>query len=223
VVGKAHKASAITYREAKKGAVEAHNFSSIASVTTIHLSNERKRDSKSVVSSKTLAKLVYSIGTSKVSEDGTEDEIDDKEEDTEEDKNPSASKKVAIEGMRIVVGKKTNKKAMLFDTESMDKEGEGDKGDGGAEGERELDDSEETDHSEAGESSGGEGEREEREEMEYNKDWKKINKTMNANMASATAQLNSNSEHEEDEESSKEGEKFNVQIFFTFVETDTFD
>jgi hypothetical protein len=93
--------------------------------------HECKRDAKSVASSKTLAKSVYSIGTSKVSEDRTEDEIDDKEEETEEDKNPSANKKVAIEGMRIVIGKKKNKKAMLSDTELMDKEGEGDKGNGG--------------------------------------------------------------------------------------------
>ena len=86
VVGKAHEASAITYGEAEEGAIEAHNFSSNASLTTIHSSNERKRDAKSVASFKTLAKLVYSIGTSKVSEDGTEDEIDDEEEETEEDK-----------------------------------------------------------------------------------------------------------------------------------------
>jgi hypothetical protein len=115
---------------------------------------------------------------------------------------------VAIEGMRIVIGKKKNKKAMLSDTESMDEGGEGDKGDGEAEGERELDDSEETDHSKEEEPSGGEGGREEREEMEYYVDWKKIIKTMNANMASATEQLNSNSEDEEDEDSSKEGENF---------------
>jgi hypothetical protein len=42
VAGEAHKASAITYREAKERAVKAHNVSSKASVTTIHLSNERK-------------------------------------------------------------------------------------------------------------------------------------------------------------------------------------
>ncbi len=48
VAGKAHKASAITYGEAKEGAVEAHNFSSKASVTTIHSSNKRKRDARTV-------------------------------------------------------------------------------------------------------------------------------------------------------------------------------
>jgi hypothetical protein len=46
VAGKAHESSAITYREAKGGAVKAHNFSSKASVTMIHSSNKRKRDAK---------------------------------------------------------------------------------------------------------------------------------------------------------------------------------
>jgi hypothetical protein len=69
VAGKAHEVSAITYREAKEGAVEAHNFSSKASVTTIHLSNKRKRDAKSVVTAKMLAKSGNSIDTSKVTED----------------------------------------------------------------------------------------------------------------------------------------------------------
>jgi hypothetical protein len=36
VAGKAHEASAITYGEAKEGALEAHNFSSSASITTTH-------------------------------------------------------------------------------------------------------------------------------------------------------------------------------------------
>ncbi len=52
VAGKAHKASAITYREAKEGAVKAHNFSSKASVTTIHSSNKRKSDARTVASAK---------------------------------------------------------------------------------------------------------------------------------------------------------------------------
>ncbi len=208
VAGKAHEASAITYGEAKEGAIKAHNFSSNASLTMIHSSNERKRDAKSVASSKTLAKLVYSIDTSKVTEDRMEDEKEDEEEESEDNKNPSANKKVAIEGMWIVIGKKKNKKAMLSETELMDEEGEGDKDDREDEGERELGNSEETDQSKEEEPSGEEGEREEREEMEDNEDWKKINETMNANMASATAQLNSNLEDEEDEESSKEGGSF---------------
>jgi hypothetical protein len=94
VAGKAHKASAITYREAKEGAVEGHNFSSKASVTTIHLSNKRKRDAKSVATAKTLAKSVYSIDTSKVTEDRTEDENTGKEEESEDNGNLGASKRL---------------------------------------------------------------------------------------------------------------------------------
>ncbi len=94
VAGKAHEASAITYGEAKEGAVKAHNFSSKASVTTIHSSNKRKRKAKSVTTAKTLAKLVYSINTSKVTEDGTEDENTSKEEESDNNGNPGASKNV---------------------------------------------------------------------------------------------------------------------------------
>ncbi len=79
VAGKAHKASAITYGEAKEAAVEAHILSSKASVTMIHLSNKRKRDASSVATAKMLAKLVYSIDTSKVTEDRTEDKNTSKE------------------------------------------------------------------------------------------------------------------------------------------------
>jgi hypothetical protein len=106
VAGKAHKASAIIYGEAKEGAVEAHNFSSKASVTTIHSSNKRKRDAKSVGTAKTLAESVYSIDTSKVTEDGTEDENNGKEEESDDNGNPGASKKIAIEGMQVFIGKK---------------------------------------------------------------------------------------------------------------------
>ncbi len=106
MAGKAHKASAITYREAKEGAVEARNFSSKASVTTIHSSNKRKRDAKSIATAKMLAKLVYSIDTSKVTEDGIEDENTGKEEEIEDNGNPGARKKIVIEGMHVLVWKK---------------------------------------------------------------------------------------------------------------------
>ncbi len=128
MAGKAHEASAITYGEAREGAVEAHNFSSKASVTTIHSSNDRKRDARAVTSAKTLAKLVYSINTSKVTEDRTEDEKNGNEEGSGNDGNPSSNKRVAIEGMQIVVGKQ--KKAMGTKTESMEEEEDDDKEDG---------------------------------------------------------------------------------------------
>jgi hypothetical protein len=57
VAGKAHKESAITYGEAKEGAMEAHNFSSTASITTIHSKNEKKRDAKSVASENILNQI----------------------------------------------------------------------------------------------------------------------------------------------------------------------
>jgi hypothetical protein len=75
VASKAYKASAISYGETKEGAVEACNFSSKVSDTTIHSSNERMGDATSVASARTLAKLVFSIGTSKVTEEGTESRI----------------------------------------------------------------------------------------------------------------------------------------------------
>jgi hypothetical protein len=118
---------AITYGEAKEGAVEAHNFSSKASVTTIHSSNKRKRDAKTVASAKMLAKSVYSIDASKVTEDRTEDKKNGKEEESGNNGNPSANKSVAIEGMQIVVGKQ--KKAMQTKTELMKEEEDNNKED----------------------------------------------------------------------------------------------
>jgi hypothetical protein len=77
---------------------------------------------------KTLAKSVYSINTSKVTEDGTEDEKNGKEEESGNDGNPSVNKRVAIEGMQIVVGKQ--KKAMRTKMESMEEEEDDDEEDG---------------------------------------------------------------------------------------------
>ncbi len=75
-----HEASAITFGEAKEGAVKAHNFSLQASITTIHTRNQKKLDAALVASAKTLTKTVFSIGTttSKVTKDNMEDS---KEED----------------------------------------------------------------------------------------------------------------------------------------------
>ena len=102
VASKAHRASAITYGEAKEGAIEAHNFLLTTLITTIHSKNEKKRDTKSVASENTLAKLVYSIDTSKVTEDDTDDERNGME-GSEDDKKPSPSRRITIEGMRLLV------------------------------------------------------------------------------------------------------------------------
>ncbi len=78
IAGKGHNASKIMLGEAKEGAVEAHNFSSSMSITTIHLKNEN--DSKSVVSQKMLTKWVFSVGTSKITSDGLDEEETDEDE-----------------------------------------------------------------------------------------------------------------------------------------------
>jgi hypothetical protein len=92
VASKAHEASTITYKEAREGAMEAHNFSSSASITTTHSRNEKKRDAKSVASEKTLAKSVYSIDTSKVTEDNTDEERNESREGSDNDNKPRANK-----------------------------------------------------------------------------------------------------------------------------------
>ena len=79
IVSKGHDASKIMFGEAKVGAVEAHNFSSSMSITTtIHSKNVN--NSKSVVSQKTLAKSVFSMGTSKITFNGSDEEETDEDE-----------------------------------------------------------------------------------------------------------------------------------------------
>jgi hypothetical protein len=100
IASKAYDASAIMFGEAKEGAVEAHNFSSSASITTIHSKNVG--NSRSVATEKTLAKSVFGMATSKVTSDGSEEEMD-KEVDTDNSNAVSATKPgVAIEGMQML-------------------------------------------------------------------------------------------------------------------------
>ena len=83
------------FGEAKEGAVEAHNFSSGASVTTIHSKN--MVNSGSVATAKMLAKSVFCMGISKVTSEGSEEEM---EEDNKSDAEAGSEKPVvAIEGM----------------------------------------------------------------------------------------------------------------------------
>jgi hypothetical protein len=88
IASKAYDASAIMFREAKEGDVEMHNFSSGASITTIHSKNVG--DSRSVAMEKTLAKLVFSMATSKVTSDGSEEEMD-KEDNSDDSDAVSAT------------------------------------------------------------------------------------------------------------------------------------
>jgi hypothetical protein len=219
VAGKAHEASAITYGEAKEGAVEAHNFSSKASVTTIHPSNKRKRDARTVTSAKTLAKLVYSIDTSKVTEDGTENEKNCKEEKSGNNGNPSTNKRVAIEGMQIVVRKQ--KKAMQTESELMEEEDDDNKEDGEDNQGKGKEVKEQEGEGHGGKEEEGPGMDEDQDEgagkhrskkeaeMEDSNEWAKINATMTANMSSASAQLNGCSDDEDKEGSGEEEESFN--------------
>jgi hypothetical protein len=65
VEGRAHKALVITFGEAKEGLLEAHNFSLKALITWTHSKNKKKWDATLVAMAKSLAKLVFSIGTKK--------------------------------------------------------------------------------------------------------------------------------------------------------------
>jgi hypothetical protein len=75
-----YNTAAITYGESKGGALEAHNFSAALSVTSLH-SAKGKRAEENSVTTQTLAKSVYSIGTSRVTKDSY-DESDKRRETT---------------------------------------------------------------------------------------------------------------------------------------------
>jgi hypothetical protein len=160
-----------------------------------------------------LAKSVYSINTSKVTEDGTEDENTGKEEESEDNGNPGLSKKIAIEGVQVLVG--TKKAAMLFKMALTNEEGEDnteDREEGQNEGKEvgESDNKEKVDSGmeEDQDKEEGKQESEEEEQMDNSDAWAKINKTMTANMAMALAQLNSRSEDEEEGGSGGKEESF---------------
>jgi hypothetical protein len=110
VASRGYEASAIMFGEVKEGAVEAHNFSSSASVTMIYSKNMGNHGS--VAMEKTLAKSVFSMSTSKVTSDGLEEEM---EEDNKSDSESGSEKPgVAIEGMQMLTShsKKSSKESM---------------------------------------------------------------------------------------------------------------
>jgi hypothetical protein len=93
-------ASAIMFGEAKEEAVEAHNFPSKASVTTIHSKN--MEDSRTVATERILVRSVFSMVTSKVTTDSLAEGMDD---NNDLDNNSGAEKsEVAIEGMHMLSG-----------------------------------------------------------------------------------------------------------------------
>jgi hypothetical protein len=105
-----YNATAITDGESKEGAVEAHNFSTALSVTSLHSPKGKEAKVKSVTA-QTLVKSVYSIGTSRVTKD-SDDESDKEKGDNVAD-GGSDSKQVAIDGMDILHGNDKHE-AMLF-------------------------------------------------------------------------------------------------------------
>jgi hypothetical protein len=112
-----YDAAAITYGEAKEGAVEAHNFSVALSVTSLH-SAKGKGAEETPAPTPTLAQSIYSIGTSKVTKDSEDDS--DKEADDAKVDASSGINEVAIVGMDILHSN-SNQGAMLLTMASMEK------------------------------------------------------------------------------------------------------
>ncbi len=118
MASRGYEASAFMFGEAKEGAVKAHNFSSSAFVTMIHSKN--MGNSRSVATEKTLAKSVFSMGTSKVTSKGSEEEMED---DNKSDAEAGSEKPgVAIKGMQMLTGhsKKSSKETMQEDKASKE-------------------------------------------------------------------------------------------------------
>ncbi len=109
VVGKGDDASEIMFGEAKEGAVEAHNFSSSMSITTIHSKNVN--DGKSVASQKTLAKSVFSVGTFKITSDGSDEEETDKDKGSDYEGSATKTSAVEIEGMQMLTREQSKNKS----------------------------------------------------------------------------------------------------------------
>jgi hypothetical protein len=111
IAGKGHDASDIMFGEAKEGAVEAHNFSSSMSITTIHSKNVN--DSNSVPSQKTLAKSVFSVGTSKITSDGSDEDETDKDEGSDYEGSATKTSAVEIEGMQMLKREQSKNKSSV--------------------------------------------------------------------------------------------------------------
>jgi hypothetical protein len=108
-------AAAITYGEAKKGAIDAYNFSTDPSVTS--LCSARKNGAEEGPGpTPTLVQLVYSISTSRVTKES--DHVLEGEEGDDMEVGNSNHQQVAIDGMdKVWVD---GKGAMLFSTASME-------------------------------------------------------------------------------------------------------
>ncbi len=87
-----YNALAITFGDAKAGSMEAYNFSSEASITTLH--EEREGKGVSVASAKTIAKSVFSIATDDMSNKDNKADTNDEETDV--------ISTIEIDGMEMV-------------------------------------------------------------------------------------------------------------------------
>jgi hypothetical protein len=170
-----YDAAAITYGEAKEGAVEAHNFSAALSVTSLHLA-KGKGVEETPAPTPTLAQSVYSIGTFKVTKD-SEDNLDEEADDAEAD-DSSGLNEVAIIGMDILHSN-GNQGEMLLTMASMEETNkQASKGEGNME-----------------EDSAGSKKLESTEENKWQEEEKETSH-LNAKMNVATAQLHIGSDEE---------------------------
>ncbi len=104
--------------------MEAHNFSSMALVTLTHLQNEKMQEAKTVASVKSLAKLVFSIGTttSKVTKDDMDESKEEDSSNGEAEGPKEGEKTIAIKGMGILTGNDTKPKATKTGTGDANEE-----------------------------------------------------------------------------------------------------
>jgi hypothetical protein len=110
-----YNAAAITYGEAKEGAIEAHNFSAASSVTSLRLAKEKGAEG-GPGPTLTLAQSVYSIGMYRVTKESEDELVGEEDNDAEE--GNFDNQQVAINGMDVVHG--NGKGAMLFLNASME-------------------------------------------------------------------------------------------------------
>jgi hypothetical protein len=81
------------------------------SITTIHSKNVN--DSKSVASQKTLAKSVFSVGTPKVTSNGSNEEETDKDEGSDYEGSATKTPAVEIEEMQMLTREQSKKKSRV--------------------------------------------------------------------------------------------------------------
>jgi hypothetical protein len=121
LASRGHNAAAITYGEAKEGAIEAHNFSAALSITSLRSAKKGDKDAtKLQAKNRTLEQSVYSI-TSKVTNE-SEEKLDNDEALSED--GSEGRQELTFDGMEIVKGN-NSQAAMTFTTGSMEDKDDG--------------------------------------------------------------------------------------------------